>query len=62
MQSTYKEKLIDEIETISEKMLPWFYRIVSVLKKEMYESERKTAKANTLKGIWKGSDVDVFFS
>ena len=62
MQSPYKEKLIDEIKTIPEKMLPRFYRIVSVLKKEMYESERKTAKANTLKGIWKGSDVDAFFS
>jgi len=58
MPSTYKEKLIDEIETIPEKMLPRFYRIVSILKTELYESERKTASTNTLKGIWKGSDVD----
>ena len=57
MSSIYKEKIIEEIETIPEKMMPRFYRIIHLLKTELYKSEGISNK-RSLKGIWKDSELD----
>ena len=57
MISTYKEKLIQEIETIPEEMIPQFYRIINVLKKELVIKPQPVNNKQTLRGIWKGSKI-----
>ena len=59
MSSIYKEKIIKEIETIPEKMMPRFYRIIHLLKTELYLSnEISNKRKRSLKGIWKDSEID----
>ncbi|MDP3980640.1 MAG: hypothetical protein Q8Q33_04410 [Chlamydiota bacterium] len=58
MASTYKEKLLKEIEDIPEGMMPKLYKIVHLLKIELISGIRKSPTRSSLKGIWKGSQID----
>ncbi|MCK4763808.1 MAG: hypothetical protein KAW12_16520 [Candidatus Aminicenantes bacterium] len=57
MSQVYKEKILRDIDDIPVDMLPKFYKIVHLLKKELIRLY-KPAKRNSLKGIWKGSEID----
>lgn len=58
MSQVYREKILRDIDEIPADMLPRFYKIVHLLKKEWVPSGSKPGKRNSLKGIWKGSDID----
>ena len=55
---TYKEKLLKEIEEIPEEFRPKFLRLIHILKREWIQKTKKTGIRGSLKGIWKGSQVD----
>lgn len=56
MLSTYKEKILKEIEGIPKEMMPKLYRFVHLLATELIS--KKTGYRGSLKGIWKGSQID----
>lgn len=56
MLSTYKEKILREIEGIPKEKMPKLYRIIHLLATEL--SAKKTGKRGSLKGIWRGSQID----
>lgn len=58
MSHVYKEKILKDINDIPVDMLPKFYKIVHLLKKELVSSKSKPGNRNSLKGIWKGSEID----
>ncbi len=57
MDSTYKNFLMKEMENIPEEMLPDVYQILQILKKQHIKKGKKKAVRNSLKGIWKGSNI-----
>jgi len=58
MSSTYKEKLLKEIEEIPEEMMPKFYRVIHILRAELTPKMEKSEIRGSLRGIWKGSQID----
>jgi len=58
MTSKYKEKIIKEIDDIPEEMIPKIYKLVHLLTKEFIDKKKHTGKRGSLKGIWKGSNID----
>jgi len=58
MKSNYKEKLLKEIEGIPTEMMPKFYRIIHILRTELMPKTKKSKIRGSLKGIWKGSQID----
>lgn len=58
MQASYKEKIMQEIEKIPEDKLASMYRIIHLLTGELTAGTQKTSKKVSLKGIWKGSQID----
>jgi hypothetical protein len=58
MPTTYKEKLIEEIKSIPEEMLPKLYKIIHILKVELMLAPKEKKGRSSLKGIWKGSQID----
>ena len=58
MSSTYKEKLLKEIEEIPEEMMPKFYRVIHMLRAELTPKMEKSEIRGSLRGIWKGSQID----
>jgi hypothetical protein len=58
MSQVYKEKILRDINEIPVDMLPKFYKIVHLLKKELVSPASKSGRRNSLKGIWKGSEID----
>lgn len=55
----YKEKILKELERFPETMLPRLYRVIHLLSTELLGAGMKTArKRGSLKGIWKGSQID----
>ncbi|HEC67474.1 MAG TPA: hypothetical protein ENI35_01455 [Candidatus Desulfofervidus auxilii] len=58
MTSIYKEKILKEIEEIPEEMMPKIYRIIHILKMELIPKTKKLGVRGSLKGIWKGSQID----
>jgi len=58
MQASYKEKIMQEIEKIPEDKLANMYRIIHLLTGELTAGTQKTGKRVSLKGIWKGSQID----
>lgn len=53
----YREKLLEEIETVPKEMTPVLYKVVHLLNTELSSKGRK-GKRGSLKGIWKGSVID----
>lgn len=58
MTTTYKQKLIGEINAIPDNLLPRFYRIMHTLRTELIQQATTTRARGSLKGIWKGSNID----
>lgn len=51
MSQVYKEKLLKDINDIPVSMMPKFYKIVHLLKKELVNDGNRIGKRNSLKGI-----------
>ena len=65
MTTTYKQKLIGEINALPEELLPRFYRIMRALRSELIGQTAVTPKRGSLKGIWgnlKIDDTDIFLA
>ncbi|MBI3752559.1 MAG: hypothetical protein HY266_00735 [Deltaproteobacteria bacterium] len=58
MQVDYKKKILQEIEEIPYNKLANVYKIIHVLTGELKEGDKKTGRRISLKGIWKGSQID----
>ena len=58
MATTYKQKLIGEINAIPENLLPRFYRVMHTLRTELTRQATTTRARGSLNGIWKGSKID----
>lgn len=63
MKSNYKEKLLKEIEGVPTEMMPKLYRIIHILRTELMPKTKKSKIRGSLKGIWRGSQIDeaLFF-
>ena len=55
MATTYKQKLIGEINAVPENFLPRFYRIMHILRTELTRQATTTRARGSLKGIWSGA-------
>ena len=58
MQLDYKEKILKELEGIPGEMMPKFYKIIHILTTELVPKKKDAKKRVSLKGIWKGSQID----
>lgn len=58
MLSTYKEKILKEIEQVPEDKMPTLYRVIHLLATELMAETKKTGNRGSLKGIWKDSQID----
>ena len=58
MQTSYKEKILQEIEKIPEDKLGNIYKIIHLLVGEITTGSKKKGKRVSLRGIWKGSQID----
>ncbi len=58
MLSTYKEKILKELDGVPREMMPKLYKIIHLLATELIPKTKETGKRGSLKGIWKGSQVD----
>ena len=58
MQTSYKEKILKEIEKIPDDKLGNIYKIIHLLTAEITSGVKKTGKRVSLRGIWKGSQID----
>jgi hypothetical protein len=58
MATTYKQKLIGEINALPEDLIPRFYRIVRTLRSELTHQTAVTPKRGSLRGIWGSLEID----
>ena len=58
MLSTYKEKILKELEGVPREMMPKLYKIIHLLTTEVMSKTKNTGNRGSLKGIWKGSQID----
>ncbi len=58
MSSKYKEKIFKELEAIPEKKMGKLYKFIHLLATESTPTVKKTGKHGSLKGIWRGSQID----
>ena len=58
MPSAYKEKILREIEKVPEDKMPKLLRIIHLLTTETTPKKKKPGNRGSLKGIWKGSQID----
>jgi hypothetical protein len=58
MSQVYKEKIMRDINDIPVDMLPGFYKIVHLLKQELVGNKNKPGTRSSLKGIWKGVEIE----
>ena len=58
MPSSYKDMLLKEISEFPEETIPKLYRIVHVLRRELMQNGEKPLIRASLKGIWRGSEID----
>lgn len=56
--SKYRERLLEEIREFPEEMMPELYKIIHLLNTKFVPRMKKTKKRGSLKGIWKGSQID----
>jgi|TARA_B100000315_G_C14569981_1_gene584986 hypothetical protein len=63
IQSAYKEKILKKLEGVSGEMLPVFYKITHILATGLIPKKRRAKKLGSLRGIWKGCQIDdeLFF-
>ena len=58
MATTYKQKLIGEINALPEELIPRFYRIVHTLRSELSNKATVTPKRGSLRGIWRNVEIE----
>lgn len=58
MLTSYKEKILQEIEKIPDNKLGNIYKIIHLLTGEIAAGAKKTGARASLRGIWKGSQID----
>jgi hypothetical protein len=58
MLSTYKEKILKEIDQVPEDKMPTLYRVIHLLATELMTETKRTGNRGSLKGIWKDSQID----
>jgi len=58
MPVNYKDRLLKEINEFPEEAIPKLYRVLHVLRTELMQKENKSCARRSLKGIWKGSQID----
>jgi len=58
MTQVYKEKILKDINEIPIHKLPGFYKLVHLIKTELVFDVNKPGRRSSLKGIWKGSEID----
>ena len=58
MASSYKKKILKEIEKIPDERIPRLYKVIHLLTTELISKTKKTGNRGSLKGIWKGSKID----
>ena len=56
--SKYNEKILKDIEEVPEEKKPILYKIIHLLVKELTPVSKTTKERGSLKGIWKGSQID----
>ena len=58
MLSIYKEMILKELEVVPEEMMPKLCKIIHLLATELMPKTKDTVNRGSLKGIWKGSQID----
>jgi hypothetical protein len=58
MLSTYKEKILQDLDRVPEDKMPVLYQLIHLLTTE-FSLEKKTGQRGSLRGIWQGSQVDA---
>jgi len=58
MLSTYKEKILKELEVVPEEMMPKLVKIIHLLVTELMPKTKDIGNRGSLKGIWKGRQID----
>jgi hypothetical protein len=58
MQSANKKRLMREVMSVPDEIVPNLTRIIRLLKKELPQNGKKDSARGSLKGIWKGSRID----
>ena len=58
MSTTYKQKLMGEINTLPEELIPRFYRIVRTLRSELSNKAAVMPKRGSLRGIWGNLEIE----
>lgn len=58
MASSYKERLLRELEEFPAGEIPRLYRLVHFLRKEWAQKDQKQNIWGSLKGIWKGVTIE----
>ena len=58
MLSTYKEKILKEIENLPADKIPKFYRFIHLLATQLIAPNKRTGNRGSLKGLWKNSQID----
>jgi len=58
MATTYKQKLIGEINALPDELMPRFYRIVRTLRSELTNQTVVTPKRGSLRGLWGNLKID----
>jgi hypothetical protein len=58
MATTYKQKLIGEINALPEELLPRFYRIVRALRSELTNKTALEPRRGSLRGMWGNLKID----
>lgn len=58
MATTYKQKLIGEINALPEDLIPRVYRIVRTLRTELMHQTTATPIRGSLRGIWGKLEID----
>jgi hypothetical protein len=57
MATNYKQKIIGEINSLPEELIPRFYRIVHTLRSELTNKAAVIPKRGSLRGIWGNSEI-----
>lgn len=58
MATTYRDKIIDEIDSIPDAFLPDVYQMLHILKTRFLPSESRTKGKKSLEGIWQGAVIE----
>lgn len=62
MLSTYKERIIKELERVPGEKMPKLYKVIHQITSEFISEAKKPGKRGSLKGLWKGSSIDDSYS